>query len=233
MEAKSIKTWNEEERPREKLMQQGAPSLTNTELLAILIGSGTRRRTAVDLAREVMGGCEGRLDVLSRQSAARLTSVEGIGAAKATAILATFELARRLAAELPEDQLTIQASGTVARMMAPRLQDLPHEECWVLYLNRGSRLLGKEKVSAGGMSSTVIDIKIIVKKAVDRLASGLILVHNHPSGNPLPGEQDRRQTEALRKAAAVFDIALVDHVIIGRKKYFSFSDETVSRCASQ
>ena len=110
-------------------------------------------------------------------------------------------------------------------MMAPRLRDLPHEECWVLYLNRGHRLIGKERVSSGGLSATVIDLKIIVKKAVERLASGLILVHNHPSGNPLPGEQDRTQTEALKRAAAVFDIALVDHVIIGRKKYFSFSNE--------
>ena len=110
-------------------------------------------------------------------------------------------------------------------MMAPFLRDLPHEECWILYLNRASRLIGKEKVSTGGMHSTIIDIKIIVKKAVERLASNLILVHNHPSGNPLPGEQDRRQTDALRQAAAVFDIGLTDHIIIGRKKYFSFSDE--------
>ena len=225
MKPQSIKTWNEEERPREKLMHQGAAALTNAELLAILIGSGTRSLTAVDLARELIAGCDGRLDALSRQGASRLMAVEGVGPAKATTILATFELARRLAAEIPQDELTIRTSETVARMMAPFLRDLPHEECWVLYLNRGSRLIGKEKVSSGGTGSTVIDIKIIVKKAVERLASGLILVHNHPSGNPRPGEQDRLQTDALRKAAAVFDIALVDHVIIGKKNYFSFSDE--------
>lgn len=225
MKPQSIKTWNEEERPREKLMHQGAAALTNAELLAILIGSGTRSLTAVDLARELIAGCDGRLDALSRQGASRLMAVEGVGPAKATTILATFELARRLAAEIPQDELTIRTSETVARMMAPFLRDLPHEECWVLYLNRGSRLIGKEKVSSGGTGSTVIDIKIIVKKAVEHLASGLILVHNHPSGNPRPGEQDRLQTDALRKAAAVFDIALVDHVIIGKKKYFSFSDE--------
>lgn len=227
MKAKSIKTWNEEERPREKLMQQGAAALSNAELLAILLGSGTRTRSAVDLARELIAAVGGRLDALSRQTSQKLTAISGVGPAKATSVLATFELARRLAAEIPEDELTIRTSETVARMMSPRLRDLPHEECWVLYLNRGSRLIGKEQVSVGGMGSTVIDIKIIVKKAVERLASGIILVHNHPSGNPLPGEQDRRQTEALRQAAAVFDIALIDHVIISRRKYYSFSDETV------
>ena len=228
MKTHSIKTWREEERPREKLMLQGATSLTDTELLAILLGSGTRRQTAVDLARNVLSHCGGRLDALSRMESKQLTGMDGIGPAKATAILATFELARRLAAELPEDELTIRTPETVARMMVPHLQNLPHEECWVLYLNRGRRFIGKERVSQGGLGSTVIDIKIIVKKAVDRLASGLILIHNHPSGNPYPGEQDRRQTEALKQAAAVFDIELLDHVIIGKKKYFSFSDEVTA-----
>ena len=229
MKNKSIKTWDEEERPREKLMHQGAAALTNTELLAILLHAGTREKSAVDLAREVLSQNGGRLEELARQPAGPMMNVAGIGPAKATAILATFELARRLAAEIPEDELTIRTSGTVARMMAPFLRNLSHEECWILYLNRGSKLIGKEKVSSGGLSSTVIDIKIIVKKAVEHLASGLILVHNHPSGNPQPGEQDRTQTEALRKAAAVFDITLTDHIIIGRKKYYSFSDEVESR----
>jgi DNA repair protein RadC len=228
MKTNSIKTWNEEERPREKLMLLGAAALTDTELLAILLGSGTRRQTAVDLARSLLAQGEGRLDSLSCLGSRQLTSTPGIGLAKATSILATFELARRLAAELPADELTIRASETVARMMAPHLRNLPHEECWVLFLNRGRKLIAKEKVSLGGMGSTVIDIKIIVKKAVDRLASGLILIHNHPSGNPQPGEQDRRQTTALKQAAAIFDIELVDHVIIGKNKYYSFSDELAS-----
>ena len=225
MKTRSIKTWDEEERPREKLMQLGAASLTNTELLAILLRSGTQRHSAIDLARELLAAGEGSLNGLSNLGPARLTELEGVGPAKATTILATFELARRIAAELPEDDLPIRTPETVFRMMAPRLRDLPHEECWLLYLNRGHRLIGKERISSGGLSSTVIDLKIIVKKAVERLASGLILVHNHPSGNPLPGGQDRAQTEALKRAAAVFDIALIDHVIIGRKKYFSFSNE--------
>ena len=180
------------------------------------------------LCLALLAACGGRLDALSRMESRHLTETDGIGPAKATTILATFELARRLAAELPEDELTIRTPETVARMMLPHLQNLPHEECWVLYLNRGRRLIGKEKVSVGGLGSTIIDIKIIVKKAVDRLASGIILIHNHPSGNPHPGEQDVRQTDALKKAAAVFDIELLDHVIIGKKKYYSFSDELTS-----
>ena len=156
-------------------------------------------------------------------------AIGGIGPAKATTVEAAFELARRLAAEIPGDEITIRTSDTVARMMGPRLRDLPHEECWALYLNRGQKLLGKECISRGGLSSTVVDLKIIVKKAVEHLASGLILVHNHPSGNPQPGQQDREQTEALRKAAAALDISLIDHIIIARKKFFSFSDDTENR----
>ena len=225
MKTKSIKTWDEDERPREKLMQRGASVLTNAELLAILLQSGTQKMTAVDLARDICSRSGGRLDTLAQKSPEQLMSADGIGPAKAAIILAAFELARRFAAEIPEDDLTIRSSDTVVRMMGPLLRHLPHEECWILYLNRAHKLIGKEKVSIGGIGSTVIDIKIIVKKAVDRLASGLILVHNHPSGNARPSEQDCRQTESLRQAAAVFDIVLVDHLIIARKNFFSFSDE--------
>ena len=228
MKARSIKTWNEEERPREKLMQRGASALTNTELLAILLRSGNRTESAVDLARNLLSA-GGSLAGLAREGAARLMAIGGIGPAKATTVEAAFELARRLAAEIPGDEITIRTSDTVARMMGPRLRDLPHEECWALYLNRGQKLLGKECISRGGLSSTVVDLKIIVKKAVEHLASGLILVHNHPSGNPHPGQQDREQTEALRKAAAALDISLIDHIIIARKKFFSFSDDTENR----
>ncbi len=225
MNTRSIKTWDEQERPREKMMQQGASSLTITELLAILLRSGSQKQSAVDLARELLSATGNSLGALSRETLPRLTALCGVGPAKAASVVAAFELGRRLSAEMPDDDLTIRTSETVFRMMGPLLRDLPHEECWILYLNRSRKLIGKERISAGGTGSTVIDIKIIVKKAVERLASGLILVHNHPSGNPLPGEHDRTQTEALKRAAAVFDIVMVDHVIIARKKYFSFSDE--------
>lgn len=222
---RSIKTWDEEDRPREKLMRQGPSALTNAELLAILIRLGDRNRSAVDLAREMLSACEGKLSVLAGRNIHQMQAMGGIGTAKAAAVQAAFELARRLEAEIPADEFTIRSADTVARMMTPLLGTLPHEECWVLYLNRAGRYTGREKVSAGGLSSTIIDIKIIVKKAVERLASAVILVHNHPSGNPYPGEQDRTQTEALKQALAVFDITLLDHVIIAKKKYFSFSEE--------
>ena len=221
----SIKTWDEEERPREKLMHKGAAALTNAELLAILLRAGNRETSAVDLARELLASCEGSLSRLAGRNIHQMKSLCGIGMAKAAAVQAAFELARRMEAEIPADEFTIRSADTVARMMTPLLGALPHEECWVLYLNRARKYVGREKISAGGQASTVIDIKIIVKKAVERLASGIILVHNHPSGNPAPGENDRAQTDALRKALAVFDIGLVDHVIIGKKKYFSFSEE--------
>ena len=225
MKTHSIKTWDEEERPREKLMHKGPSVLTNAELLAILIRTGNRELSAVDLARELLAGCDGRLSVLSGKNIHQLRKAGGIGTAKAASVMAAFELARRLDAEIPADEFTIRSAETVARMMTPLLGALPHEECWILYLNRAQKYTGREKVSAGGQSATVIDIKIIVKKAVERLASGIILVHNHPSGNPIPGESDRTQTDALRKALAVFDIALIDHVVIAKKKYFSFSEE--------
>ena len=221
----SIKTWDEEERPREKLMHKGPAALTNAELLAILLHSGNREKSAVDLARELLASCEGRLSLLAGRNIHQLRTLGGMGTAKAATVQAAFELARRLDAEIPADEFTIRRADTVARMMTPLIGSLPHEECWVLYLNRAGKYVGREQVSAGGQTSTVIDIKIIVKKAVERLASGIILVHNHPSGNPLPGEQDRTQTEALRQALAVFDIALIDHVVIGKKKYYSFSEE--------
>ena len=223
MKPHSIKTWIEEERPREKLMHKGSPSLTNAELLAILLQSGTRKMSAVDLAREMLSSADGRLSRLAGLGFSQLTQMDGVGPAKAATIQAAFELARRLESEIPEDEFTLRKPETVARMMTPLLGQLPHEECWVIYLNGAGKFIGKEKVSQGGMSATVLDIRIVVKKAVERLASGIIIVHNHPSGNPVPGEQDRIQTEALRKAAAVFDITLVDHVIIGKKKFFSFS----------
>ena len=221
----SIKTWDEEERPREKLMLKGTAALSNAELLAILLRSGNRETSAVDLARELLASCEGKLSLLAGRNIHQLTAIEGIGTAKAASVVAACELARRLESEMPDDEFTIRSADTVVRMMTPLLGALPHEECWVLYLNRARKYVGREKISAGGQASTVIDIKIIVKKAVERLASAIILVHNHPSGNPVPGDSDRTQTDALRRALAVFDIGLLDHVIIGKKKYFSFSEE--------
>lgn len=221
----NIKQWQEEERPREKMLLNGCESLTLSELLAIIIRSGSRRYTAVDAARNLLTRGGGRLASLSKLSVNEMCEVEGIGSTKAISVLAALELGRRLSAEIPDIQPLVQTSSTVVRIMAPRLKSLDHEECWILYINRSGRLIGKERVSQGGITSTVIDIKLIVRKAVDHLASSIIMVHNHPSGSPKPGRQDIAQTEALKKAAALFDIALLDHIIIAGNKYYSFSDE--------
>lgn len=221
----TIKSWGEDERPREKMISKGCSSLSNAELIAIVLQSGTRKKTAVDLARELLSKSQGRLKGLADMSFEQMQTISGIGCAKAVAVLALFELTRRIQSETEESQPLIREASAVAKIMGPVLMDLPHEECWVLYLNRGSRLISKERISIGGIDQTSIDIRIIAKKAIEKLSSGVILVHNHPSGNRFPGEADINQTIALRNALKVFDIALIDHVIIAGKKYYSFSDE--------
>ena len=221
----SIKTWSEDERPREKLNAMGAASLSNAELLAILLHSGSAGRTAVDLARELLSEASGKLKNLSEFPFEKLKSVHGIGDAKALSLMALFELARRIQSETPESQPVIRESATVAQIMGPLLQDLHHEECWAMYLNKANKLISKERVSSGGIDQTSVDIRIIAKRAVEKLSSSVILVHNHPSGNRFPGEADKIQTAALKKALNVFGISLIDHIIIAGKKYYSFSDE--------
>ena len=221
----SIKLWDEDERPREKLISKGCSSLSNAELLAIILRSGTPEKTALDMAREVLKLSSGKLKRLSEFSVEQYKSISGIGDAKAVSLMAIFELTRRMNSETEDNQPIIRESSTVMQIMGPILQNLPHEECWAIYLNRGNRLLSKERISIGGVDHTSIDIRIIVKKAVEKLASSVILVHNHPSGNRFPGEADRNQTAALKNALNVFDIALLDHIIVAGNKYFSFSDE--------
>lgn len=220
----SIKNWIEEDRPREKMMLQGAGNLTVTELLAILIQGGTREKSAIDLARSLLKESGGRIGTLARFSFKEFTRMKGIGKARAAQLSAAFELCRRMESEMPEENPQICSSAQAAAIMMPILRDLPHEECWVMFLNRANRCIGKERISSGGTSSTVIDIKMIIKKAVDKLSGGIILFHNHPSGTARPGKCDIEQTESLRKAASLLDITLFDHIIVGRKGYFSFSD---------
>lgn len=222
---KNIKAWREEERPREKMLSNGCAALTAAELIAILIRSGSSGKTAVDTADEILDIAGNRLGDLSRISYDRLMKISGIGQAKALSIIAAAELGRRMISEPCESITVVKDSKTIADIMMPILKNLQHEECWVLYLNKANRLMGKERVSQGGISATVIDIKMIVRRAVDRLASGIILVHNHPSGNCMPGKNDISETAALREAAAFLDICLVDHIIIAGNKYYSFSDE--------
>jgi len=225
--SKNIKEWNEEERPREKMLLKGCNSLSSAELIAILIHSGSSDCTAVDTARDLLETSDNSLGNLSKMSCEQLTSIRGIGKAKAATLMAAVELGKRMAAERTGQPITINSSGSVARMMAPFLKDLDHEELWIIYLNKANKLIGKEMISRGGISSTIVDIRIIVKKCIEKMASSVILLHNHPSGSPRPGGMDYTQTKAVKEALSVVDIALADHIIIAGNKYFSFFDESI------
>ena len=224
---KAIKEWQAEERPREKMATRGADALSNAELLAIILHTGDSKRTAVDLARELIDFADGSLSNLAAMTPERMSSLKGIGPAKAITIAAAVELGKRIALDRCEELPAIYSSKVVADMMIPQMSGLLHEECWVLYLNRANRLIGKERISIGGVAATVMDIKIITKKAVEKLAGSIILLHNHPSGSVIPSSEDKRQTLALRKAVSLFDIDLMDHIIVGKNRYFSFCDEGI------
>jgi len=223
----SIKQWPEEERPREKLRAKGPNALSDAELIAIILGSGTKDETAVDVARNLISSNENSLRELSKLPIERLIERKGIGPSKAIAITAIFEIAKRFASIEIKSLTQIQSSAYAAKIISPILRDLSHEECWVMYLNRANKLISKERLSIGGVSATVVDVKIVLKNALEKLASSIILVHNHPSGNPKPGENDKVQTRLLKDAAALFDISLLDHLIIAGDEYFSFADDGI------
>ena len=223
-----MKDLCEDDRPREKMMRSGAVVLSNAELLAVLLRTGTGKMNALDVARELLRAAEGRLGEVAGMSLERLCHVDGIGPGKAVAVAAAFELGRRLAAEDGVEKMPhIDSPRRVYMIMASLMRDIRHEECWVLFLNHANRLIGKEMISKGGMDSTLIDKRIILRRALDRKASGVILVHNHPSGSPYPSVEDIRQTRDLGKALASCDLHLVDHVIVSGRSYYSFSDERV------
>lgn len=221
----SINNWKTDDRPREKMSVLGAASLSDSELLAILINSGTRDKSAIDVAREILAKAGNSLNALAGMSKEKLCSITGIGEAKAARLMASFELSVRIQSEVPEPRASITASSSVSRIFTPLLRNLDHEECWVIFLNRANRIIAKERVSIGGVSGAVLDSRIIIRKAVEKLASAIILVHNHPSGNPHPSDMDRKQTRILRDAAGLLGISLLDHIIIAGNRYYSFSDE--------
>ena len=223
-----IKDLFHDERPRERLLRNGADNLSNVELLAILLRTGTRKLNAVELARNLLEDSDGKVAGIAAMSIDRLLKLNGVGPAKAAALAASFELGRRCALEnISTHRKPISSPSTVYRLMIPRMKTLDHEECWVLFLNRANHLIGKEMMSCGGMESTIMDCKSIIRRALEKKASGLILVHNHPSGSPLPGVADIKQTQSLKKALETCDISLLDHVIIADSSYYSFADEEV------
>jgi len=224
---KSIKDWAVEDRPREKLMTHGIQSLSTSELIAILIGSGIKNQSAVELARKILGSAANDLDQLGRFSVSDFMKIKGIGKARAIAIVSALELGRRRKLSESADRLKIASSGDVYEILYQHLTDLSHEEFWILLLNRSNKIIEKRKISQGGISGTVTDIRMILKFAIEALASSIILCHNHPSGNLQPSEADIQITRKLKESSALMDINLLDHIIIAGKQYFSFADENL------
>jgi len=219
-----ITDWAVEDRPREKLIQKGMPSLSDAELLAILISSGTKKKSAVDLGRELLSIVNNTLNALGKLSVSDLTKLHGIGQARAVTIAAALELGRRRKlAEIPESY-QIKCSKDVFELFQPILSDLAHEEFWILFLNRSNKVINRMKLSQGGISGTVTDVRIVMKKAIEYLSSGIIVCHNHPSGNLSPSESDNRITMKIKEAGNIMDIQLLDHLIITDKDYYSFAD---------
>ncbi|MCU4163863.1 DNA repair protein RadC [Marinilabiliaceae bacterium A049] len=222
----SIKEWALEDRPREKLLEKGISSLSDAELLAIILGSGSSKESAVDLAKKILKDCNNNLNELGKKSVKDLKSkYHGVGDAKAITVVACLELGRRRKLQEAAKRIKITQSKDVVDIFQPILGDLPHEEFWILLLNRSNRVITRYKISQGGVAGTVIDIKIILKSAIDHLASSIILCHNHPSGNIQPSDMDRQITKKMKEAGKIMDIPVLDHLIITESAYYSFADE--------
>ncbi len=221
----NITDWALEDRPREKLMVQGRQSLTDAELVAILIGSGSTKETAVELAKRILNSVDNNLHLLGKQSINDLMKFKGIGEAKAISIVAALELGRRRKLSDVLEKKQIKKSKDVFAFMHPLLSDLPYEEFWVIFLNRKNAILDRQKIGQGGIHATSVDVRLIMKAAIDKLAVAIILCHNHPTGNLKASNADIELTKQIVKAAELLDISVLDHLIIGEEKYFSFKDE--------
>lgn len=220
-----IKSWAEEDRPREKLLLKGKQNLTDAELLAIILGSGSRKETAVDLAKRLLKVADNNLEKLSRLTLKELMTFRGIGEAKAINIIAVMELGRRRQLTDVKTRPQLRSSQDAYDVIGPVIADLDHEEFWILLLNRANRILGREQISKGGTSGTVVDAKILFRIALEKRATSIILCHNHPSGNLRASQADLSLTKRLVSAGKNLDILVLDHLIIARSGYLSFADE--------
>ncbi|QEC52311.1 DNA replication and repair protein RadC [Anseongella ginsenosidimutans] len=221
----SIKAWAEEDRPREKLLQNGRHSLSEAELLAIILGSGNENESAVELSKRILQSCENKLDKLGKLSVTDLQHFHGIGPAKAVSIIAALELGRRRKETTSAADSRITASADVFKVMLPFMEDLMHEEFWMISLNRANRIISNKRISSGGLSGTVADPRIIYKSALEQLATSVIFSHNHPSGNTKPSKADIELTKKLVIAGDILEINVLDHVIVSDSGFFSFADE--------
>ncbi len=220
-----IKDWAVEDRPREKLLSKGPRHLTDAELIAIIIGSGNLDETAVELSKRILTSIDNNLNDLGKKGIDFLKTFNGIGEAKAVTIVAALELSKRRKDAVVFDKNKITGSKDAADFFQPLLGDLNHEEFWIMLLDRGNKILDTFMVSQGGVSGTVIDVRLILKIAIEKLASSLILCHNHPSGTMQASDADLKITKKIKDAAKIMDISVIDHIIIGQNKYLSLADE--------
>ncbi|MFQ3181447.1 MAG: DNA repair protein RadC [Polaribacter sp.] len=227
MEKLTIKSWALDDRPREKLVAKGKTALSDAELIAILIGSGNREESAVALSQRILKGVNGNINELAKLSVKKLTVFKGIGDAKAISIITALELGKRRQLEVALEKPKIASSKDVANLMQPVLGDLEHEEFWVLFLNNSNKVVAKSQISKGGLTATIVDIRLVFKSALELASVGIIVCHNHPSGKLQPSVADKQLTQKIKEAGTILDIKLLDHLIITEKAYFSFADENL------
>lgn len=221
----SIKNWSEDDQPREKMLKKGRNALSNAELITILIGTGTRNKSALELSQDLLHKVKNNLHELGKLSVHEIMQIKGLGPAKAVTIAAALELGRRRKDTEPQKQVQITCSADSFEHFSIYLQDLPHEEFWFALLNKANQVIETMPLSKGGVDGTVVDVKLICQKAIEKLASGVIISHNHPSGNLNASNQDKQITQKLKEALKLFDIVLLDHIIIASNNYVSFADE--------
>lgn len=223
----SIKLLAEDDRPREKFLLKGKNSLSDAELLAIIMGSGNREDSAVELARKILGAIGNNWHNLSVLQISDLTKFKGVGEAKAISIVAALEIGRRRAAQEVPEKIQITNSQDTYKILAPFLADLQTEEFWAVFLNQNNRIIGKSRLSSGGINQSVVDIRILFKTALEHFATGLVVAHNHPSGNLKPSQEDLKITKQIAEAGKILNIQLLDHLILAQNSYLSFADENL------
>jgi len=223
----SIKKWSQDDQPREKLRDKGKSALSDAELVAILIGSGNRNENAVSLSKRILASVNHNLNALGKLSLKQLMDFKGIGEAKAITITAALELGRRRRSIEAIQKHKISSSASVFELMQPIIGELPHEEFWIIHLNNSNKIIQKNQLSKGGITGTLVDVRLVLKTALEVGAVGLILIHNHPSGTLKPSTADKNLTQKLKMAAQSLDIKVLDHLIITENNYFSFADESL------
>ena len=222
-----ITNWSEDDKPREKLMLKGKSVLSDAELIAILIGSGSRNESAVDLSKRILASVDTNLNALGKLSISQLIAFKGIGEAKAISIIAALELGRRRRSEDALELKKVTSSKVIFEIMQPIIGELPHEEFWIIYLNNSNKVISKSQLSKGGITGTLVDVRIVFKTALEMGATALILCHNHPSGTLVPSEADKQITRKLKLAGESLEIKVLDHLIVTEASYYSFADEGI------